>query len=226
MRRDTEHMSLRGEKKSATGDALNFGVKKYIKRGWGELKKDKNKAINHTDCDLLTVSEGTLDTAFNIKQYCRKKLREQIPKHGIFTCLPVHPVTTYQTNIFGGKKQNKKPHCEVERGSGTLTAWTVHRGAGDQQDVFIFSVCWMLRTICRMNIISWWLATIHLGSITAVLRSHLVLLLQKCKTKVNHFLHSALFARKKIHVRSSESIRDGHSLHDTSLLSKNPGMMP
>lgn len=51
--------------------------------------------------------------------------------------------------------------------------------------------------ICRMNIISWWLATIHRGSITAVLRSHLVLLLQKCKTKVNHFFQSALFARKK-----------------------------
>lgn len=84
--------------------------KKYIKRSRGELKKDKIK-LSITPTDPLTVSEGTLDTAFNIKQYC--KLREQTPKHGIFTRVPVHPVTAYQTNISGAKKLNKKQKASL-----------------------------------------------------------------------------------------------------------------
>lgn len=67
----TKKRKKKKEKKrgGATGDSLNFGVKKYQKL----RKKNKNKAIDHANCDPLTVSEGSLHTAFNIKHGFRKK---------------------------------------------------------------------------------------------------------------------------------------------------------
>lgn len=51
----------------ATGDATNFGVNIFIKK----LRKKKDKAIDHMDCDPLTV--GFLHTALHIKDFIFNK---------------------------------------------------------------------------------------------------------------------------------------------------------
>lgn len=54
------------EQHDATGDATNFGVN-FIKKP----RKKKDKAIDHMDCDPLTV--GFLHTALHIKDFIFNK---------------------------------------------------------------------------------------------------------------------------------------------------------
>lgn len=55
------------EQHDATGNAANFGVNIFIKK----LRKKKDKAIDHMDCDPLTV--GFLHTALHIKDFIFNK---------------------------------------------------------------------------------------------------------------------------------------------------------
>lgn len=173
-----EHMATKLVEKNMTQQAMQHILVPTL---ISKTKKIRSKAIDHRNCDPLTV--GFLHTAFNIKHFNFSKkwtwLMQKYritPKQSIYTC-------SCQSGDWG--KKQKACFSKWRKGSCTLTPWckAVDPGTGDWEDVFILSEKRWDQRISSTGIISWWGATTVCGPVAAVLRSHLVVLLGKTTTK-------------------------------------------
>lgn len=173
----TEQMATKLVEKNMTQQAMQQIL---VPRLISKTEKIRNKAIDHRNCDPLTV--GFLHTAFNIKHFnFSKKWTWLMQKYRI---TPKQSIYTFLSIWWPGQK-NKKPVSQSGEKEAALSprCKAVDPGTGDWEDVFILSEKRWDQRISSTGIISWWGATTVCGPVAAVLRSHLVILLEKTTTK-------------------------------------------